>query len=204
MARTYSNTVTYVRLQDQAIYKDEVLRQTEEANVIVASSYNAVAKWSLMNSLKFHNVLNIVYLILRDKAASILNCIVEILGCKLSWNLKGDDRGGCNTASYQSSPIDKDTARASTARRYFNWVPRLHYSKSNVPRQGVEWVLVNGSNFKYLPLICVSGGMADAYSEQVVNNHNSRYRECSLLSRELLFVQVEPDAPAMENVLLLW
>lgn len=43
--------VTYVRLQDQAIYKDEVLRQTEEANVIVASSYNAVAKWSLMNSL---------------------------------------------------------------------------------------------------------------------------------------------------------
>lgn len=44
--------VTYVRLQDQAIYKDEVLRQTEEANVIVASSYNAVAKWSLMNSLK--------------------------------------------------------------------------------------------------------------------------------------------------------
>jgi hypothetical protein len=28
-----------------------VLRQTEEANVIVASSYNAVAKWSLMNSL---------------------------------------------------------------------------------------------------------------------------------------------------------
>ena len=45
-------SVTYVRLQDQAIYKDEVLRQTEEANVIVASSYNAVAKWSLMNSLK--------------------------------------------------------------------------------------------------------------------------------------------------------
>ena len=44
-------SVTYVRLQDQAIYKDEVLRQTEEANVIVASSYNAVAKWSLMNSL---------------------------------------------------------------------------------------------------------------------------------------------------------
>jgi hypothetical protein len=43
--------VTHVRLQDQAIYKDEVLRQTEEANVIVASSYNAVAKWSLMNSL---------------------------------------------------------------------------------------------------------------------------------------------------------
>ena len=45
-------SVTYVRLQDQAIYKDEVLRQTEEANVIVASSYNAVAKWGLMNSLK--------------------------------------------------------------------------------------------------------------------------------------------------------
>ena len=43
--------VTYVRLQDQAIYKDEVLRQTEEANVIVASSYNAVVKWSLRNSL---------------------------------------------------------------------------------------------------------------------------------------------------------
>ena len=43
--------VTYVRLQDQAIYKDEVLRQTEEANVIVASSYNAVAKWSLIKSL---------------------------------------------------------------------------------------------------------------------------------------------------------
>ena len=44
-------SVTYVRLQDQAIYKDEVLRQTEEANVIVASSYNAVGKWSLRNSL---------------------------------------------------------------------------------------------------------------------------------------------------------
>lgn len=46
--------------------------------------------------------------------------------------------------------------------------------------------------------------MADAHSEQVVDNRNDRYRECSLLSRELLFVQVEPDAPAMENVLLLW
>ena len=28
-----------------------MLRQTEEANVIVASSYNAVVKWSLRNSL---------------------------------------------------------------------------------------------------------------------------------------------------------
>ena len=30
---------------------DKVLRQTEEANLIVASSYNAVVKWSLNNSL---------------------------------------------------------------------------------------------------------------------------------------------------------
>ena len=45
-------SVTYVRLQDQAIYKDEVLRQTKEANVIVASSFNAVSKLSLMNRLK--------------------------------------------------------------------------------------------------------------------------------------------------------
>lgn len=30
---------------------NKVLRQTEEANVIVASSYNAVVKWSLRNSL---------------------------------------------------------------------------------------------------------------------------------------------------------
>ena len=44
-------SVTYVRLQDQAIYKDEVLRQTEEATLIVASSYNAVVKWCLSNSL---------------------------------------------------------------------------------------------------------------------------------------------------------
>lgn len=36
---------------------------------------------------------------------------------------------------------------------------------------------------------------ADAHSEQVVDNRNDRYREYSLLSRELLFVQVEPDAP---------
>ena len=33
------------------VYKDKVLRQTEEANLIVASSYNAVVKWSLNNSL---------------------------------------------------------------------------------------------------------------------------------------------------------
>ena len=31
--------------------KIKVLRQTEEANLIVASSYNAVVKWSLSNSL---------------------------------------------------------------------------------------------------------------------------------------------------------
>lgn len=35
-------------------YLIKVLRQTEEANVIVASSYNAVVKWSLMNSLYFY------------------------------------------------------------------------------------------------------------------------------------------------------
>ena len=32
----------------------KVLRQTEEATLIVASSYNAVVKWSLMNSLYFY------------------------------------------------------------------------------------------------------------------------------------------------------
>ena len=32
-------------------------------------------------------------------------------------------------------------------------------------------------------------------AERVVNNRNDLYRESSLLSRELLFVQVEPEAP---------
>ena len=72
---------------------------------------------------------------------------------------------------------------------------------AEVMRPGKGW---NGPTFQILAtFICVSGGMADAHSEQVVDNRNDRYRECSLLSRELLFVQVEPDAPAMENVLLL-
>ena len=39
------------------------------------------------------------------------------------------------------------------------------------------------------------GEEADAHSERAVDNRNARYREYSLLSRELLFVQVEPDAP---------
>ena len=39
---------------------EQVLRQTVEANVIVASSYNAVVKWSLRNSLLSESYLNII------------------------------------------------------------------------------------------------------------------------------------------------
>ena len=36
---------------------------------------------------------------------------------------------------------------------------------------------------------------ADFHSDQIVDNLNDLYRESSLLSRELLFVQVELEAP---------
>ena len=39
------------KLEKPSFINDKVLRQTEEANLIVASSYNAVVKWSLNNSL---------------------------------------------------------------------------------------------------------------------------------------------------------
>ena len=39
------------KLEKPLFINDKVLRQTEEANLIVASSYNAVVKWSLNNSL---------------------------------------------------------------------------------------------------------------------------------------------------------
>lgn len=46
-------TNTFIDGYMNKFYLIKVLRQTEEANVIVASSYNAVVKWSLMNSLYF-------------------------------------------------------------------------------------------------------------------------------------------------------
>lgn len=49
--------------------------------------------------------------------------------------------------------------------------------------------------FSITPFYASAAEEADAHSEQVVDNRNDRYREYSLLSRELLFVQVEPDAP---------
>ena len=39
-----------------------VLRQTEEANLIVASSYNAVVKWSLNNSLYIKELINAYFI----------------------------------------------------------------------------------------------------------------------------------------------
>ena len=47
-------TNTFIDGYMNKFYLIKVLRQTEEANVIVASSYNAVVKWSLMNSLYFY------------------------------------------------------------------------------------------------------------------------------------------------------
>ena len=44
-------TNTFIDGYMNKFYLIKVLRQTEEANVIVASSYNAVVKWSLRNSL---------------------------------------------------------------------------------------------------------------------------------------------------------
>jgi len=38
-----------------------VLRQTEEANLIVASSYNAVVKWILINSLFIYKCVETIY-----------------------------------------------------------------------------------------------------------------------------------------------
>ena len=46
-------TNTFIDGYMNKFYLIKVLRQTEEDNVIVASSYNAVVKWSLMNSLYF-------------------------------------------------------------------------------------------------------------------------------------------------------
>lgn len=56
---------------------------------------------------------------------------------------------------------------------------------------GFEGIHVFNNSFFYT----LVAEKADAHSEQVVDNRNDRYREYSLLSRELLFVQVEPDAP---------
>ena len=49
MRRTRSGNAQ--KLEKPSFINDKVLRQTEEANLIVASSYNAVVKWSLNNSL---------------------------------------------------------------------------------------------------------------------------------------------------------
>ena len=49
MRRTRSENAQ--KLEKPSFINDKVLRQTEEANLIVASSYNAVVKWSLNNSL---------------------------------------------------------------------------------------------------------------------------------------------------------
>ena len=58
---------------------------------------------------------------------------------------------------------------------------------------GLEGIHIFNNSFFY----ALVAEEADAHSEQVVDNRNDRYREYSLLSRELLFVQVEPDAPIL-------
>ena len=47
--------------------------------------------------------------------------------------------------------------------------------------------------FSITPFYVSAAKGADFYSDQIVDNLNDLYREYSLLSRELLFVQVEPD-----------
>ena len=55
-----------------------MLRQTEEANLVVASSYNAVVKWISMNSLyflcKYSTMVSALVCHTRDGSSILLTC----------------------------------------------------------------------------------------------------------------------------------